>query len=117
VIIVATSIQLKHWGWVGPFAVLSLLIRGLMMFKPGLKLVQMKRDAQGRYLTLTAWQTAPDMLNFRNHGIHAFAMNITPWLLKEAQTARWQSDALPSWAEAEQRLSQVPPYRPQSSEN
>jgi hypothetical protein len=47
------------------------------------------------------------MLAFRNQGLHALAMKITPLLLKEARTARWQSDQLPSWPEAIERLSQA----------
>ncbi|MEB3206106.1 MAG: hypothetical protein VKK59_02005 [Vampirovibrionales bacterium] len=61
-------------------------------------------------MTLSAWDNAPSMLSFRNKGLHLLAMKLAPLMLKEGQTARWQSDQLPSWPEALEKLSRVDVY-------
>jgi hypothetical protein len=109
-IIVATSIKLNHWAWVPFFVVLSVFMRLLLFFRPTLKLLKFHRTSEGSWLTLSAWQNAPSMLSFRNKGLHLMAMKLTPLMLKEGQTARWQSDQLPSWPEALEKLSQAEIY-------
>ncbi|MEB3245465.1 MAG: hypothetical protein VKJ06_05710 [Vampirovibrionales bacterium] len=112
---IATSITLSSRLWEPLFAFVSTVIYLLMQRKPGLRQLLLRRRAasmstQAAYETLTVWDDAPTMLKFRNTGLHAWAMRITPLLLREARTARWKCDTVPEWPEAEQHLAQTEPF-------
>lgn len=57
--------------------------------------------------TLTGWESRGAMLAFRNSGAHLDAMKSLAGI-GQAKSVTWETDQPPTWADAIQRLNQVP---------
>lgn len=56
--------------------------------------------------TITVWQTSEDLLAFRNSGAHLHAMKKSR-SFGEISSVTWESEVVPSWSEAKERLQSV----------
>ncbi len=79
---------------------------------PGFLAGQLRRDPGGAYWTLTLWQSGPDMVGFRDSGVHAVLVpRLAEWA-GEAVLGVWNADdsALPSWDEVNRRVAEHPRF-------
>lgn len=57
--------------------------------------------------TLTAWKDKSSMQQYRNTGPHKEAMQQISKLSRQYKTLVWETDSIPSWKEAKERLEEV----------
>jgi hypothetical protein len=63
-------------------------------------------EARG-FRTLTGWENRAAMVAFRNNGAHLAAMKLSG-RIGRVKSVTWESGTAPSWAEARERLRDVP---------
>lgn len=57
-----------------------------------------------KHYTMTLWESAEASRNFARQGFHVESMKVSAKLSKEIRTLTIDSDTLPTWAEAKERL-------------
>jgi len=57
-----------------------------------------------RHFTLSAWESEESLALFARRGAHLVAVKKSAALAAEVATLTYQTDALPRWKEAKQRL-------------
>ncbi len=57
-----------------------------------------------KHYTMTLWESAEASLGFARSGFHVESMRLSASLSKEIRTLTIESDHLPSWKEAKERL-------------
>jgi hypothetical protein len=57
-----------------------------------------------KHYTMTLWESAEASRNFARQGFHVESMKVSGKLSKEIRTLTIDSDTLPTWAEAKERL-------------
>jgi len=83
------------------FSILSLKSIAQANTSSGLVTIKIRIDLR----TLTVWQSAEDMKNFRDSGFHSKAM-INSAKLGFNRSHSWETDHIPNWQEAIAQLEQ-----------
>jgi hypothetical protein len=101
-----TRLRLRHWWYLPAFFLGSnrsiTQARKAPGFRKGMTLADRKRT----FWTLTGWESEAAMKAYRSSGPHKTVMGKLPNWCDEAAVAHYQSDELPAWTEAWERLKQ-----------
>jgi hypothetical protein len=99
-VVVATNMKVRQWRDLPAFLRASIAVARQATRTTGFLAGRMRIDANGRFWTLTAWESDRAMAGFRDSGVH---VKVTPRLVdwaSDAQLGVWNAEApeLPPWA-------------------
>lgn len=103
--IVATELHVKSFWKFFPFILYS--IRSLTQAKKTAGCLHAIAGGKGWRIgyTITAWQSKEAMQQFRNNGVHKLAMKDIHYLASRYKTLVYESDSIPNWQQAKEKLS------------
>lgn len=106
-IIVVTELHVKNCWKFLPFIRHS--IRSLTQAKNAAGCLHAVASGKGWRIgyTITAWRDKESMLQFRNTGAHKLAMKDMHRLATRYKTLVYESDALPGWQQAKEKLARI----------
>lgn len=104
-VIVITSLRLRHWWGFFRLSYNGLQIVRQTKTQPGF--IEMKNTGFGYlHFTMSAWETETDAKEFARTGAHLDAMKQGPGLATEVGIYTYTADALPDWEKAKQLVLQ-----------
>ena len=109
-----TRLRLQSWRSYPGFGLFVFRSIGQSLRADGLVGLQLLRDRQHAYWTLTLWQDMQSMEAFRNRGAHGSAMRHLARWCDESAAAHWLVSeeelvelSRPQWNQLQQRLMQL----------
>ncbi|MGD9647794.1 MAG: antibiotic biosynthesis monooxygenase [Pirellulales bacterium] len=102
-----TRLRIRKWRFLPAFFYYTLLSLRQSRRAAGNHGTHIYRDARSTYWTITVWQSAQAMRDFRNHGAHLRAMPRLRHWCDEATYAHWEQETAdpPELAWASERLT------------